>query len=152
MAGSVNKVILIGNLGKDPEVRRMDESTVVANFSIATSEYYFDKNTNERREITDWHSIVCWRSLAEFVEKYIKKGMKVYIEGRLKTRTWQDKENNTRYTTEVLADTIHVLNWNDNNTNQQQEKTVYPTDTTPTTPTPPPSQTYNFDEEDDLPF
>lgn len=151
MAGSVNKVILIGNLGRDPEVRRMDTNVAVANFSIATSETFTDRNTGERRENTDWHTIVCWRNSAEFVEKYAKKGMKVYVEGRLKTRSWQDKDNNTRYTTEVLADNIQILNWNDAPNEPKQEKQVYPTET-PVTPTPTPSQTYNFEEDDDLPF
>jgi single-strand DNA-binding protein len=152
MAGSINKVILIGNLGKDPEVKRMDTNVAVANFSIATSETFIDKNTNERRENTDWHNIVCWRYQAEFVEKFLKKGMKIYVEGRLKTRSWQDKENNTRYTTEVLADTIQVMNWNDG-PNQHQEKTVYQTDTTPQESIPTPtSEIYNFEDTDDLPF
>lgn len=151
MAGSVNKVILIGNLGKDPEIRRTDTNNVVANFSLATSEIFTDKNTNERREITDWHSIVCWRGLAEFAEKYLKKGIKIYVEGRLRTRSWQDKENNTRYTTEIIADAIHVVNWNDGNSTPAQEKTVYPTNTPPTEPSPAPP-TYNFEDDDELPF
>ena len=109
MAGSVNKVILIGNLGKDPEVRKLESGATVANFSIATSETYTDKNTGEKKESTDWHDIVVWRGLAEVTEKYVKKGMKVYIEGRLKKRSWQDKEGQTRYTTEVLADNMTIL-------------------------------------------
>ncbi|NQY68836.1 MAG: single-stranded DNA-binding protein, partial [Flavobacteriales bacterium] len=109
MAGSVNKVILIGNLGKDPEVRHLENGAVVANFSIATSESYTDKNTGQKVENTDWHNIVVWRGLAEVVEKYVKKGHKVYIEGKLKTRSWQDKEGNTRYTTEVVADEMTML-------------------------------------------
>ena len=91
MAGSVNKVILIGNLGKDPEVRHLENGAVVANFSIATSETYMDKNTGQKVENTDWHDIVVWRGLAEVVEKYVKKGHKVYVEGKLKKRSWQDK-------------------------------------------------------------
>lgn len=109
MAGSVNKVILIGNLGKDPEVRHLENGAVVANFSIATSETYTDKTTGERRENTDWHDIVAWRGLAEIAEKYLRKGQKVYIEGKLKKRSWQDKEGNTRYTTEVVADEMTML-------------------------------------------
>ena len=109
MAGSVNKVIWIGNLGKDPEVRKLESGATVANFSIATSDTYNDKSTGERKEITDWHDIVVWRGLAEVVEKYVKKGMKVYVEGRLKKRSWQDKEGQTRYTTEVLADNMTIL-------------------------------------------
>lgn len=109
MAGSVNKVILIGNLGKDPEVRYLESGVAVANFPIATSESYKDKNTGEKREITDWHNIVLWRGLAEVTEKYLKKGMKVYIEGKLKTRSWTDENNQTRYTTEVVADQMTML-------------------------------------------
>lgn len=108
MAGSVNKVILIGNLGKDPEVRYLENGAVVANFPIATSETYTDKNGN-RTENTDWHDVVVWRGLAEVAEKYLKKGMKIYIEGKLKKRSWQDKEGNTRYTTEVVADDLTIL-------------------------------------------
>lgn len=114
MAGSVNKVILIGNLGKDPEVRHLENGSVVANFPIATSESYTDKSTGEKRENTDWHDIVVWRGLAEVVEKYVRKGMKVYVEGRLKKRTWQDKEGQTRYTTEVLCDNLTILSRPDN--------------------------------------
>lgn len=109
MAGTVNKVILIGNLGKDPEVRKLESGVSVANFPIATSESYTDRNTGEKRETTDWHDIVVWRGLAEVVEKYVKKGTKVYIEGRLKKRSWQDKEGSTRYTTEVLCDNLTIL-------------------------------------------
>lgn len=109
MAGSVNKVILIGNLGKDPEVRYIDEQTAVARFPMATSESYKDRQTGERKSITDWHNIVMWRGLAQVAEKYLKKGNKVYIEGKLKTRSWDDKEGNTRYTTEVVADNMTML-------------------------------------------
>lgn len=109
MSGTVNKVILIGNLGKDPEVRRLDNGVVLANFPLATSEVYTDKASGEKRETTDWHDIVLWRGLAEVTEKYLKKGYKVYIEGRLKKRSWQDKEGNTRYSTEILADEMTIL-------------------------------------------
>lgn len=109
MAGSVNKVILIGNLGKDPEVRHLENGTTVANFPIATSESYTDKNTGQKVENTDWHDIVVWRGLADVVDKYVRKGQKVYVEGKLKKRSWQDKEGNTRYTTEVVADELTIL-------------------------------------------
>ena len=91
---SVNKAIIIGNLGKDPEVKHLDNGAVVCNFSIATSETYKDKNTGEKKTTTEWHNIVLWRGLAEVAEKYLKKGAKVYIEGKLKTRKWQDKDGN----------------------------------------------------------
>ncbi|TSJ41964.1 single-stranded DNA-binding protein [Fluviicola chungangensis] len=109
MSGSVNKVILIGNLGKDPEVRRLENGTVVASFPIATSETYVDRTTGERKDNTDWHNIVAWRGLAEVVEKYVRKGIKVYIEGKLKTRSWTDQSGTTRYTTEVVADELTIL-------------------------------------------
>jgi len=110
MAGSVNKVILVGNLGKDPEIRRLENGAVVASFSVATSETYTDKSSNERKEITDWHNVVVWRGLAEVVEKYVRKGSKVYVEGKLKSRSYQDKEGVTKYVTEVVADEIVMLN------------------------------------------
>ncbi len=105
----VNKVILIGNLGADPEVRHLQNGASVANFRIATSETYKDKTTGEKREQTEWHSIVAWRGLAEITEKYLRKGSKVYVEGKLRTRQWQDKEGNTRYTTEIQADEMNLL-------------------------------------------
>ncbi|MEY3084044.1 MAG: hypothetical protein RL037_224 [Bacteroidota bacterium] len=109
MNGSVNKVILIGNLGKDPEVRRLENGAMIASFPLATSEVYTDKNSGEKKEITDWHDIVLWRGLAEIAEKYIRKGTKIYVEGKLKKRSWQDKEGNTRYATEVVGDDITIL-------------------------------------------
>ncbi len=105
----VNKVILIGNLGADPEVRHLQNGASVANFRIATSETYKDKTTGEKREQTEWHSIVAWRGLAEITEKYLRKGSKVYVEGKLRTRQWQDKEGTTRYTTEIQADEMNLL-------------------------------------------
>ncbi len=107
MAG-VNKVILVGNLGKDPEVRHLESGAVVTNFPIATSETYKDRNTGERREQTEWHNIVLWRGLAEVAEKFLKKGDQVYIEGKLKTRSWE-KDGITRYTTEVVGDNMTML-------------------------------------------
>jgi len=109
MNGSVNKVILIGNLGKDPEIRRLENGAVIATFSLATSEVFTDKSTGEKKEITDWHDIVLWRGLAEVAEKYIRKGAKIYVEGKLKKRSWQDKEGNMRYATEVVGDDLTIL-------------------------------------------
>lgn len=103
MAGSVNKVILVGNLGKDPEIRRTQDGRPIANFSIATSDTWRDKNTGERREKTEWHRIVCFNEgLCKVIENYVKKGSKVYIEGQLQTRKWQDQSGNDKYTTEVV--------------------------------------------------
>ena len=106
---SVNKVILVGNLGADPEVRYMTNGDAVANIRMATTESWKDKNTGERKEITEWHRVVFYRKLAEIVEKYLKKGSAVYIEGRIRTRKWQDKEGQERYTTEIEANEMQML-------------------------------------------
>jgi len=103
MAGSVNKVILIGNVGKDPEIRTFGNGGKVANFSIATSESWKDKNSGERKEKTDWHNIAVFNDgLVGVIERYVKKGSKLYIEGKLQTRKWQDRDGNDKYTTEVV--------------------------------------------------
>lgn len=104
----VNKVILVGRLGKDPEVRHLENGATVANFSMATSETYKDRQTGERREQTEWHNVVLWRGLAEVAEKYVKKGDMIYVEGKLKTRSWE-KDGVTRYTTEVVGDNMTML-------------------------------------------
>ena len=103
MAGSVNKVILIGNLGRDPEIKQMPSGGSIANLSIATSENWRDKNSGERKEKTEWHRVVVFsEGLVRVVEQYLKKGAKVYIEGQLETRKWQDKDGNDKYSTEVV--------------------------------------------------
>ena len=137
MAG-VNKVILIGNLGKDPEVRYLDNGVAVANFSLATTENYKNKE-GERVSQTEWHNIVLWRGLAEIAEKFLKKGSAVYIEGKIRSRKWEDKEGNTRYTTEILADNMTMLGKREDNTTQSSGA---------------PSEEENPQEEkgDDLPF
>lgn len=104
----VNKVILVGRLGKDPEVRNLENGATVANFTIATSESYKDKTTGEKKEITEWHNIVLWRGLAEIAQKYLHKGDMVFVEGKLRTRSWE-KEGVTRYTTEVVGDNMTML-------------------------------------------
>ncbi|MCP4996431.1 MAG: single-stranded DNA-binding protein, partial [Gammaproteobacteria bacterium] len=107
--GGVNKVILIGNLGKDPDVRYMPNGNAVANVTIATSESWKDKNTGEQQERTEWHRVVFFRRLAEVVGEYVKKGSKIYVEGRLQTRKWQDQGGQDRYTTEIVADQMQML-------------------------------------------
>ena len=103
MAGSVNKVILVGNLGADPEIRRTQDGRPIANFSVATSESWRDRNSGERRERTEWHRVVCFNEgLVKVIEQYVKKGSKVYIEGQLQTRKWQDQNGQDKYTTEVV--------------------------------------------------
>ena len=122
MAG-VNKVILIGNLGKDPEVRYLDSGVAVANFSLATTENYKNKE-GERVSQTEWHNIVLWRGLAEVAEKWLKKGSSVYIEGKIRHSKWEDKEGNTRYTTEILGDNMTMLGKKDDNSSDAPESTV----------------------------
>lgn len=149
MSGSVNKVILIGNLGKDPEVRRLENGAIVASFPIATSETYTDRATGERRDNTDWHNIVVWRGLAEVVEKYVRKGQKIYVEGKLKTRSWTDQTGATRYTTEVVADELTILTpRNDQDKPSGPGTPPYPTET-PQNPSP---MDLGISPNDDLPF
>ena len=107
MAG-VNKVILVGNLGKDPEVRRLDGGVTRVNFSLATSEYYKDKEGN-RIEQTEWHNIVMWRTIAESAERILKKGYTIYLEGKIQTRKWQDKDGQQRTTVEITAETFQLV-------------------------------------------
>lgn len=149
MAGSVNKVILIGNLGKDPEVRHLENGAVVANFPLATSETYTDKSTGQKVENTDWHDIVVWRGLADVVEKYVRKGTKVYVEGKLKKRSWQDKEGNTRYSTEVVADELTILS---RPNDDREPRPSAPYNSTGTPPAPTRVDDILNREDDDLPF
>ena len=109
MARGVNKVILIGTLGADPEVRRMTSGDSVTNINIATNESWVDKNTNQRQERTEWHRIVAFRRLADIMGQYLRKGSQVYIEGKLQTRKWQDQNGMDRYTTEILANSMEML-------------------------------------------
>ena len=108
MAG-INKVILIGRLGQDPEVRYTPSGVAVANFSIATSEEWTDKDSGEKKERTEWHRIVAWRRLGEICGEYLSKGRQVYVEGRLQTRSWDDRDGNKRYTTEIVASDVQFL-------------------------------------------
>ena len=109
MARGVNKVILVGNLGADPEVKYMPNGNAVANVTLATSESWKDKQSGENREKTEWHRVVFFRRLAEIAGEYLKKGSQVYIEGKLQTRKWQDKNGNDRYTTEIIANEMQML-------------------------------------------
>lgn len=123
---SVNKAILIGNVGKDPEVRHLSD-TKVANFTLATSESYTSKS-GEKVTTTEWHNIVVWRGLAEVVEKYVSKGSKLYVEGKIFTRSWDDKDGVKRYKTEIQADTIQILSgWHEGSQKQQQQEENLPT-------------------------
>jgi single-strand DNA-binding protein len=109
MARGVNKVILVGNLGKDPETRYMPNGKAVTNFSIATSESWTDKSSGDKQERTEWHNIVMFEKLAEIAAEYLRKGSQVYVEGSLRTRKWQDKEGKDRYTTEIVARDMQML-------------------------------------------
>ena len=161
---SVNKVILLGNLGRDPEVRYTPSGEAVANYSIATTETWKDKN-GMRQEKTEWHNIVMYRRLAEIAGEYLKKGSSVYIEGRLQTRKWQDKQGNDRYTTEIIADQLQMLGGRNSNaagqTPGQDHGAASPSQpggaSTDDTPPPPrrkdPAPGGNFDDmDDDIPF
>jgi len=142
---SVNKVILIGNVGKDPVVRHLDKDVTVANFPLATSESYVkdgNKVTN-----TEWHNIVVWRGLATVVEKYVKKGDKLYLEGKIKTRSWEDKDQNKRYTTEIYIDNMEMLG-SPNRNSQNSSSNVAETSAA----TEPQTSGQENDTEDDLPF
>jgi len=148
----VNKVILIGNLGQDPEVRYMPNGNAVANITLATSESWKDKNTGETQEKTEWHRVVFFRRLAEVVGEYLKKGSKVYVEGRLQTRKWQDNNGQDRYTTEIVADQMQMLDSRggsaafDGNKPAQQQSA--PSAAPVASPAPAPDQGF----DDDIPF
>ncbi|MFM7007271.1 MAG: single-stranded DNA-binding protein [Flavobacteriales bacterium] len=146
MNGSINKVILIGNLGKDPDVRRLENGAVVASFPLATSEIYTDKQSGEKKEITDWHDIVLWRGLAEVAEKYLRKGTKIYVEGKLKKRSWTDKEGQMRYATEVIGDDLTILS----RAEQQERSSNYSNEGKPNPPAP--LSGLASDSGDNLPF
>jgi len=136
----VNKVILVGNLGKDPEVQHLEGGTVLARFPLATSDSYKDKGTGNRVEQTEWHNIVAWRNLAEFCGKYLHKGSAVYIEGKIRTRSWTDKDNNKKYMTEIIADTISMLDRRTDNADANTTVSSTTVETADSTPA------------DDLPF
>ena len=121
MAKGVNKVILIGNLGNDPEIKATNSGVCVANISIATDESYKDKTTGQMVPKTEWHRVVMFDKLAEIVQSYLKKGSKVYIEGKLETRKWQDQSGADRYTTEIKANTMQMLDSKDAGTAPQQQ-------------------------------
>lgn len=143
---SVNKVILVGNVGRDPEIRHLDKGVAVANFSLATTENYTAK-TGEKVSTTEWHNIVAWRQLAELSEKYIKKGSQLFIEGRIRTRAWDDKDGNKRYTTEIFADTIQLLGRREGQSEMPNQ--IAATNEIPQSVNEP---DFSQPEEDDLPF
>jgi single-strand DNA-binding protein len=160
---SVNKVILIGHVGKDPEVRYFDNGGAVANFSLATTERgYTAANGTQVPDRTEWHNIVMWRSLAEIAEKYVKKGSKIYIEGKIRSRSYDDANGNKRYVTEIWGDTMELLDKKDTHGGgeapipqpQGSSGTVSVQSARPQSPVETPSSTPPLDAEggDDLPF
>jgi len=159
---SVNKAILVGNVGKDPETRYLEGGTVVSRFPLATSEVYRNRE-GEKISNTEWHNVVLWRGLAEVAEKYVRKGTQLYIEGRIKTRSYTDKEGNTRYTTEIVGDNMQMLgkrqddNTSDDNgpaqENNNPKPDSKPQDSNDTTKKDPFDQLKDgTDDTDDLPF
>ncbi|MBQ7222173.1 MAG: single-stranded DNA-binding protein [Bacteroidales bacterium] len=106
---ALNKVLLIGNVGKDPDVRHLEGGASVATFTLATTERFKERASGETREVTEWHNIVAWRGLADLAENYIRKGTQIYVEGRIRSRSWDDQNGQKRYTTEILADAIQLL-------------------------------------------
>jgi len=142
MAG-INKAILIGNLGRDPEIRQLENGAKVASFSLATSESYRTKD-GTKIEQTEWHNVVLWRGLAEVAEKYLRKGNTIYLEGKIRTRSWEDKEGNKRYTTEIIGENMTMLS-----KREQGETSSSPNNTSLPTEEP---MALNNQETDDLPF
>lgn len=165
----INKAILVGNLGRDPEMRYTQDGSAVANFSVATTERWTDRATNERRERTEWHRVVCFRRLAEICGEYLHKGSKVYIEGSLQTRSWEGQDGQTRYTTEVVAREMKMLDSrgggggggfgpddpgppdNRGGYSQQQPRAPQQQPARDRQPSPPPADDPD-DFEDDIPF
>lgn len=128
---SVNKVILVGNLGADPDVRYMASGEAVANVRLATTDSFKDKNSGEKREVTEWHRVVFYRGLADIVGKYLKKGSSVYVEGRIKTRKWNDKDGQERYTTEIEATEMQMLGGRPGGTSDSGSSAKKPASSTP---------------------
>ena len=154
----INKVILVGNVGADPEVRSLESGTKVARVRLATTERLFDRQANETKEHTEWHTVTLWRGLADVVDKYVRKGSQLYIEGRIRTREWTDRDNNKRYSTEILADEMKLLGRRGDSMQQEQSSAPAPSPyqsagygqqsyAAPQTPVTPPAE-----ESDDLPF
>ena len=147
MARGVNKVTLIGNLGNDPELRSTQSGSAVANITLATSESWRDKETQETKERVEWHRVIFFGRLAEVVNEYLRKGSQVYVEGRIQTRKWQDKDGNDRYTTEIVANEMQMLG--NRGTNSDSSAGQQPTSTSqPTSP----SAVVNDPFDDDIPF
>jgi len=150
MARGINKVILVGNCGNDPETAFMPSGGAVTNISVATSDTWKDKQTGQQQERTEWHRVVFFNRLAEIVGQYLKKGSKVYVEGSLRTRKWQDKSGQDRYTTEIVASEMQMLDSRSERTGAAP--TEFPTETPGKLDKSPPSGVIQFDDIDDPPF
>lgn len=155
----VNKVILVGNVGVDPEIRTTESGVKVARVRLATTERLFDRQANETKEHTEWHTITLWRGLADVVDKYVHKGSQIYIEGRLRTREWMDKDNNKRYTTEVMADVMNLLGRRSDNSPSEgapaysaPRQAPAPAQASATPQQPAAAPVIPADDPDDLPF
>ena len=153
---SVNKIILVGNVGKDPETRYLEGGTAVCSFPLATSETYRNRD-GERITTTEWHNVVLWRGLAEVAEKYVKKGSQLYIEGRIRTRSWDDRDGNKRYTTEIVGDNMQMLGKRSDESGLQQEPSPGELNTRDTQGSKTQENDFNdlgdeTGESDDLPF
>lgn len=147
----INKVILVGNVGADPEVRALESGVKVARLRLATTERIFDRQTNEARETTEWHTVVLWRGLADVVDKFVRKGSQLYIEGSLRTREWNDKDNVKHYSTEIQASEMKLLGRRPEGTTTQPVAAA-PAPVQQATPTPAPVPVAPQNDADDLPF
>ena len=161
----INKVILVGNVGIDPEVRSLESGAKVARVRLSTTERLFDRQANETKEHTEWHTVTLWRGLADVVDKYVRKGSQIYIEGRLRTREWTDRDNNKRYSTEIIADEMKLLGRRSDSPQQEQSAAPAPSPyqsagygqqqpyaAPQSTPAPQAPVTPPADDPDDLPF
>jgi single-strand DNA-binding protein len=146
---SINKVILVGNVGADPEVRHLDNNVAVANLRLATSETYVAKN-GEKVTTTEWHNIVLWRGLADLAEKYIRKGRQIYVEGRIRTRSYDDKDGQKRYITEIYGDVVRLLGSRDASSAEGPGDNNFPRETQ--APGPVDTPDFGNSSDDDLPF
>ncbi|MDH3532507.1 MAG: single-stranded DNA-binding protein [Gammaproteobacteria bacterium] len=145
MARGINKVIIVGNLGGDPETRYMPSGSAVTNLTVATNESWKDKQTGEQKERTEWHKVAMFNRLAEIAAEYLRKGSQVYIEGKLRTRKWQDRDGNDRWTTEIIADEMQMLGG-------RGEGSVPMGSSRDSAPSSPPPQAGPDDFDDDIPF
>jgi single-strand DNA-binding protein len=145
MARGINKVIIVGNLGNDPDTRYMPSGSAVTNLSVATNESWKDKQTGEQKDRTEWHKVAMFGRLAEIAAEYLRKGSQVYIEGKLRTRKWQDQNGNDRWTTEVVADEMQMLGGRTGSSAPAMDDSMQPA-------APPPSKDGSEDFDDDIPF